>query len=134
MLQVKKFTAALTVAFGNYAKVFNAKRLTRKKAGDTTKWNTTPAFSQKKKKMRVCQQSTIYFINSSKELSAYITSRLKNGEKNIIAKLKNVSNAANIFGKVMGTAERQYINTLNQSVSAEVRYNPSLMVFEINYN
>lgn len=73
-------------------------------------------------------------VNSPKELSAHIETRLKNGEKIIVAKLKNVTDAENILCKVMKIAERQYINTLNRSGSMEVRYNPNQMVFEIEYN
>ena len=71
--------------------------------------------------------------NSPAELGALIGNNLRQGKKITVAKLKSITDAANILNKVSEVAQRQYGSAYNQSVMVEVRYNPTQMVFEIEY-
>ena len=71
--------------------------------------------------------------NSPTELGAIIEYNLRQGKKIIVVKLRNITNTANIFQKVAEAAQRQYISLYNKSFTLEVRYNPTQMVFEIEY-
>jgi hypothetical protein len=70
--------------------------------------------------------------SSPKELATYINAKLRDGNKNFVVKLKSVSNPAEILDKVIAIVQRQATSFSNQSVSIEVRYNPSQMVFEVS--
>jgi len=67
------------------------------------------------------------------ELDKFIEHSLMHGKKNIMVKLKNVKDTANVVDKVISIAQQQYANIYKCTAMVEVKYNPSQLVFEINY-
>jgi len=73
------------------------------------------------------------FAKGKTGLENYIIRKVKNGEKTIIVKLVGTSQTKDICDKVMQVAGQAYMNVKGSGVSLEVNYNPSQLVFEINY-
>jgi len=80
-----------------------------------------------------------YFSNHSlvvrkfSELEDYVLKQLKQGKKNILLKMINTQYTEDIVDKIMNIATRQYSNLYKRSVAVNIGYNPSQMVFEINF-
>jgi len=72
-------------------------------------------------------------VHNPAELAKYIENSLIHGKKIIIVKLQNVKDTDNIVDKVIAIAQQQYDNIHKRNVAIEVRYNPSQLVFEINF-
>ncbi|MDR2719333.1 MAG: hypothetical protein LBC03_00815 [Nitrososphaerota archaeon] len=72
-------------------------------------------------------------VSNPTELAKHIENSLKHSKKNIIVKLQNVQDTGNIVDKVITIAQQQYNNIHKCNVAVEVRYNPSQLVFEINF-
>lgn len=72
-------------------------------------------------------------VNSPAELAMYIEASLMHGKKDMLVKLRNVKDITNIVDKVITIAQQQYANIYKCAVAVEVRYNPSQLVFEINF-
>jgi len=72
-------------------------------------------------------------VNNLSELETYISTRIKQGKRDFIVKLKNVNNTGGLLDKVISIAQEQYLKLLNKSVYVMVGFNDRQMVFEINY-
>ena len=72
-------------------------------------------------------------VSSSAELNDYIGKALKQSKKNILVKIMNLQYSASATKKIMEIAQRQYGMIYKGDVMVEIGYNPSQMVFEINF-
>ena len=71
--------------------------------------------------------------NNPTELASIINKRLKQGEKNIVLKLKNVKDTRNVAKKVLSIAQEQYYNIYNQDTEVFVSPNLFQCIFEIGF-
>lgn len=72
-------------------------------------------------------------VNNPAELGKHIKNSLIHGKKNILVKLRNVKDAGSIADKVITIAQQQYRNIYKGNVAVQVQYNPSQLIFEINF-
>lgn len=72
-------------------------------------------------------------VHGKNGLENYIAHRVKNGEQVIVVKLIGAEQAKDICNKVMQAAGQAYTKVKGAGVSVEMNYNPSQMVFEINF-
>ena len=74
-------------------------------------------------------------VNSPTELSNYIANCLKRGERDIVIKLRNVKDRENVVDKVLDIARQQHneINMYRKNTAINITYNPSQLVFELNF-
>ena len=72
-------------------------------------------------------------VSSPRELGSYIAQRLQKGERDIVVKLRDVSDPDNIADKVLSIAQQQYASVVKKSFMVNCSYNPSQLVFELNF-
>jgi hypothetical protein len=72
-------------------------------------------------------------VSDLAELETFLEKQIKQGKKHIMVKITGMENSKSINKKVMEIAQKQYLKIFNKSFTVETGYNPSQMVFEINY-
>lgn len=72
-------------------------------------------------------------VHGKNGLENYIAHKVKNGENVIVVKLIGAEQAKALCNKVMQAAGQSYTKVKGAGVSVEMNYNPSQMVFEINF-
>lgn len=77
--------------------------------------------------------ANLLVVHTPMELEKFIGNCLMHGKKNIMVKLKNVTDTEAIVDKVMSIAQQQYGNIYKCNGMVEVNYNSSQLIFEINF-